>query len=194
MSSACTVNSTVDNWIIEEDLPVRATLRVVRRNDPDFGLSQDEIQDRNEYISCYLIRDYEVLIMLPNQDPEDSFFIGDFDVTDAEYSAFHTHDFQRKLKPFDRYGYAMKKILERVNDLAILHSVVTTPEGKANVCRKLESLMELEFRIPLLDLVARYGNTTDQDKRYSLKQKIGRINRRILECRKIWEQFAPRDA
>ena len=46
------ISFTVDNWIAEEELPVRANLKVIRRNDPDYGLTEEEIQDRNEFIRC----------------------------------------------------------------------------------------------------------------------------------------------
>jgi hypothetical protein len=34
-------------------------------------------------------------------------------------SPFNTWDFQRGRKPFDKYGYRIKKVIERVKDLAI---------------------------------------------------------------------------
>jgi hypothetical protein len=37
----------VNNWIDEEKLPVSADLQVAKINDPDYGMIQDEIDDRN---------------------------------------------------------------------------------------------------------------------------------------------------
>ena len=73
----------------------------------------------------------------------------------AEYSAINTHDFQDGLKPFNKYGYAMKKIMERVKDLAILHSCISSPEGRANAHRKYEALLEAKFRSRLAQLIER---------------------------------------
>ena len=75
-----TVSKTVDSWIAEEELPVRANLKVILRNDPNYGLTEDEIQDRVEFIRCYLLREFELLMMIPKQTQEDDFFVGDFTV------------------------------------------------------------------------------------------------------------------
>jgi len=184
---------TVDSWIAEEDLPVRANLKVIRRNDPDYGFTQDEIQDRHEFIRCYLMKDFELLIMIPKQETENDFFIPDCEVDSPEYSAFNTNDFQRRSRPFDKYGYAMKKIMERVKDLAIQHSVVGSRECRMNTYQRYETLVDLEFRYRLMDVVEKYNMTENEVKKFILKKKIGEMNRRILEARKIWEQHAPRD-
>ena len=64
-----------ENWIPTEQLLPSAGLKVICKTDPDHGLSEDEIQDRNEYIRCYLLKDFELLMMIPKQDTEDDFFI-----------------------------------------------------------------------------------------------------------------------
>ena len=194
MKSNEEINCTVDTWIVEEELPVRANLKIVKLNDPDYGLTQDEIQDRNEFIRCYLMNDFKLLTLIPKQQPsETDFFIIDCNVLDEEYSAFNTHDFQRLLRPFNKYGYAMKKIMECVKDLAILHSSISSQEGRVNTHRRYEHLVEQEFRNRLMALIDQYRWTDDEDRRFSLKGKIGEVSRRILECKKIWEQFAPWD-
>ena len=43
----------MNNWIDKEELPVRADLQVAKINDPDYGMTQEEIDDRNEFIRCY---------------------------------------------------------------------------------------------------------------------------------------------
>ena len=65
MKSIEQIAYTVDSWIDQEELPVRANLKAIRKNDPDYGLSQDEIMDRNEFVRCYLLQDYELLLMIP---------------------------------------------------------------------------------------------------------------------------------
>jgi hypothetical protein len=183
-----------ENSIPEEELPVRAGIKVIRRSDPDFGLSEDEIADRNEFIRCYLMRDFELLMMLPGNEEDNGFFIPDCHVTDEAYSAFNTVDFQKTLRPFDKYGYAMKKILDRVWDLAILHSAISHEEGRQNIQRRFNSLVENEFRGRLLRCVDWYNVARSDDRKAYLKKKIGELNRRIIECKKIWEQYAPWDA
>ena len=183
----------MNTGIVEEELPVSAGLRVVRINDPDYGLSEDEIQDRNEFIHCYLMKDYRRLMTIPEHEPETDFFFPDCCVDDSEYSAFNTVDFQRRLRPFDKYGYAMKMIMERIKDLAIQHSVIDSPEGRNKLYRRYQTIVELEFRNRLLRLVEQYKYTWDDERRLAIKQRVAEINRRILECKSMWEQFAPGD-
>ena len=189
------LKTAYEERIPDEELPVRAGIRVIRRSDPDYGLSEDEIADRYEFIRCYLAREYEVLMMLPADTGGNDFFISDFQVTDAAYSAFNTIDFERNMKPFEnKYGYAMKKIMGRVKDLAILHSAISHEEGRENVLRRFKALVELEFRERLFRYIDQFKAARTDDRKASLKQKIGEMNRRILECKRIWEQCAPRDA
>ncbi len=195
MSSTVSISPAIaDSWIVEEDMPASAALKVIRPTDPDYGLTDDEIQDRNEFIRCYLLSGYGLLLTIPRQIPENDFFIPDVDVCQEEYSAFNTMDFQKTLRPFDGYGYAMKKIIDRVKDLAILHSSISSHTGKERTYRRYESLIELEFRSRLLYLVDRYRATPDPEKRLCLKEKIGEINRRILDCKKTWERYAPAES
>jgi hypothetical protein len=191
MKSQEQISYAVDSWIEEEELPARAGLKFIKRRDPDYGLTKDEKMDRKEFIRCYLFEDFAPLMMIPKQDGDDDFFIGDFPVDAAEYSPFNTHDFQRQLRPFNKYGYAMKMIMERVRDLAILHSSISDQEGRLEIFQRYEALIYREFRDDLLILASRYKKTNDDVKRRWLKQKIAKINLRILECRSIWERFAP---
>ena len=64
------VSFAVDSWIAEEELPVRASIKVIRINDPNYGLTEDEIEDRNEFIRCHLLGEFELLTMIPKQDNE----------------------------------------------------------------------------------------------------------------------------
>ena len=191
MNSYKHISTTVDSWIVEEELPVRANLKVIKQRDPDYGLSEDEIADRNEFIRCYLLREFRLLIAIPKQDTMRDFFIPDCDVSEPEYSAFNTHDFQRSLRPFNKYGYALQKIMERVKDLAILHSSISSPQGRLETYRRYEAFADREFRNRLLGLTERYKRIEDDDKKAWLKQKIAELNRRILECKRLWERYAP---
>jgi hypothetical protein len=191
MKSVEQISTTVDSWIVEEELPVRATLKVIKQRDPDYGLSEDEIADRNEFIRCYLLREFGLLIAIPKQDTVRDFFIPDCDVSESEYSAFNTHDFQRTLRPFNTYGYAIKKVMERVKDLAILHSSISSEEGRVDTYRRYEAFVDREFRNRLMGLTERYKRGEDDEKKAWLKRKIAELNRRILDCKKIWERYAP---
>jgi hypothetical protein len=77
MKSIGQIEYTEDSWIDQEELPVRAGLKVIRKNDPDYGLSEDEVMDRNEFIRYYLLQEFELLLMIPKKDGEDDLFITD---------------------------------------------------------------------------------------------------------------------
>jgi AraC-like DNA-binding protein len=182
--------STYEDCIPEEELPVKADIRVVRQNDPDYGLSDDEVADRNEFIRCHLAREFELLMMIPAKTDNADYFIADLHVGDDGYSAFNTVDFQRTQEPFDKYGYAMKKVMERVTDLAVLHSSISHEVGRQNLAKRFESLVELAFREPLFQYVDRYKAAKKDEQRQRLKKKIGEMNRRILEAKSAWEQYS----
>ena len=181
----------IDSWIPEEEMPARAGLKVIRKNHPDFGLTQDEIQDRNEFIRCYLMNEFESLLMIPEQEGEEDFFMHEGYVADDDYSAFNSVDFQRRLQPFNSYAYAIKTIMEHVKDLAIMHSSCTHSQNRQSVYRKYEAFVDSKFRDRLLNLVQQYKRARFEDRRYFLRREIAKLNQKILECKRIWERYAP---
>ena len=178
-------------YIPEEECPVRAGLRIERKSDPDYGLSEDEIADRNEFIRCYLVREFELLMMIPAETGVDDFFIPDCHVTDDAYSAFNTVDFQQSIKPFDKYGYAMKKIMDRVKALAILHSSISREEGRQNIGRRFDSLIEFEFREPLFSYVDRFKAAKTEEQKQRLKRKIGELTEELSKQEKHGSNSLP---
>jgi hypothetical protein len=184
------INIPVDRWIEEEDLPVSASLKVIHRNDPDYGMTQDEIDDRNEFIRCYILSGFEALLTIPFQKFENDFFVEDW----AE-SAFNTEDYYRVYRtlPFNKYAYRIKKIMEKVMDLATLHSCISSFQGRMRTKNRYENLINLEFGNQAATLTKKYRMTTDRDIRFALRAKIGELNKRIFACKKLWEQYAPWD-
>lgn len=184
------INIHVDRWIEEEDLPARASLKVIHRNDPDCGITQDEIDDRNEFIKCYILSGFEALLTIPVQKFESDFFVEDW-----EESAFNTEDFYRvyRSSPFNKYAYRIKKVMEKVMDLAILHSCISSLPGRMRLKNRFENLINFEFGNRAARLTKKYRMTTDRDIRFALSAKIGELNKRIFEFKKLWEQYAPWD-
>jgi hypothetical protein len=179
-----------DTRIDERELPVRANLKVIHRNDPDYAMTKDEIDDRNEFIRCHILRGFATLLMIPVQKFEREFFIENW-----EESAFNTEDFYRlyQPQPFNRYSYRIKKIMEQVRDLAILHGCVSCPQGRRRIQNRYSNLVALEFRNQALILIKRYRTNPDPEIKTELREKIGELNKRILQSKRIWEQYAPRD-
>ena len=194
MNSINCINHPSGSWITEKELPPSAALKVIKSNDPNHGLAEDEIQDRYEFIRCYILSSFKLLMMIPKQEVENDFFIPDVNPSDEGYNAFNTVDFQRTLKPFNKYGYAMKKIMERVKELAIIHASASFQDSRDHAYLRYEAFVDLKFRHQVLDLVEEYKYTFRPEWRYILKHRIGQLNRRIMECRRVWEQYAPPSA
>ena len=171
--SETTIDSEVDGWFDREELSVSPVLRVEKRNDPWYGMSEEEVEDRKEFIRCYINKDFELLLLIPIQPRENDFWFSSHQ--EFMESAFNTWDYQRDRKPFNKYGYRIKKIMEQVKDLAILHSSISQPEGRASIQRRYENLVENEFRDPLLRLAERYQRTVGEEDRYLIKKKIAEL-------------------
>ena len=194
MKTAEHVGCEVDSWIAEEELPVTAQLEVIRQNDPDYGLTEDELAERNEFIQRYLMQDFAPLLSVPRHAANTGFFIPEADVSSPDYSAFSTHDFLDTLQPFNKYGYAMKKLMERIRDLAILHSCLSSEQGRLNTLRRYEAFLEAKFRTRLAHLIERCRLVDDPDRKLDMKLKIAELTRRITEAKRIWERYAPWDS
>jgi hypothetical protein len=183
--------NNAENWIPTEQLPPSAGLKVICKNSPDHELTEDEIQDRNEYIRCYLLKDFELLMMIPKQDTKDDFFIYDCDVFSRHYSAFNTHDFQKQMRPFNMQAYVMKKIMERVKDLAIMHSCIRQPENRQLVYERFISLMNFEFLNEVEELARQLHTDISYTEQAQIKRKITSLSCKIQKCKRIWERYAP---
>jgi len=133
-------------------------------------------------------------MMIPQPNYQEDFFIPDVDVTREAYSAFNSHDFQPQRRRFNKYRYAIRKIMERVQDLAMMHSSISDPVNRAEVKQRYETFLDVQFRDPLAVLIVEYQNEQSSIQRYRLKRKMIELNRRILEARKIWTRFAPPEA
>jgi len=194
MKTAQHVGCEVDTWIAEEELPSAAQLIDNRQNDPDHGLTEDELHERNDFIQWYLMQDYAPLLSVPRQAADSRLFIPEVDASSPDYSAFSTHDFLDTLQPFNKYGYAMKKLMERIRDLAILHSCLSSEQSRLNTQRRYEAFLEAKFRSRLAHLIERCRLTNDPDRKVDLKLKIAELTRRITEAKRIWERYAPWDS
>ncbi len=181
------LKETVDKWIEDEQRVFR--LKVVRINDPWQGMSDEEIEDRREFIRCYLLKDLEPVLMLPVQPRESGFWFESAE--EFEESAFNTWDFQRTQKPFDKYDYRLKKILEHIQDLAVMHSCISQSEGRENIKARFELILRNEFRDPLLSIIEQFRRTSDEERIARLRANIAKLSRHIMECKAIWQRYSP---
>ena len=88
-----TISETVDRWMEEETKPKDRRISVIRKSSPWYGMSEEEIEDRREFIRCYLLKDFELLLMIPVLPRENDFWFS----SHQEFleSAFNTCDFQK---------------------------------------------------------------------------------------------------
>ena len=174
-----------------DELPVSPTLKVVRRNDPWHGYSDEDREDCEEFIRCYLREEMAPLLSLPCK----AQWHGIWWESHEEFleSAFNTWDYERYRGPVDRAAYWRKKVVEEVEKLAVLHSSISEPEGRRRVEARYEALIEAELRGPACELVARYAQCQDPKQRAKLKQRIGRYQGLVLQCREVWRTKSPPD-
>ena len=132
---------------------------------------------------------FELLLLIPVKPRENGFWFSDYD--EFKESAFNTWDFEKMHGPFDKYGYRVKKVLEQVKDLALLHSCISQPEGRKNIRDRFELVLNEEFRNPLLEIVERYRKTFNEERRAELRRKIAKLSQHIMECKRIWEKYSP---
>ena len=182
------ISQTTDNSISEDEIPVSPALKIIRGNDPWYGMSEEEVEDAKEFIRCYINKEFELLLQIPVEPIQNDFWFSSHQ--EFMESAFNTWDFQRDRKPFNKYGYRIKKVIEQVKDLAILHSCISQPEGKANAQRRYENLVDNEFRGRLMYWVEQYKRARYEERICWIKRRIAELNRRILQCQKVWEEYA----
>jgi len=182
------ISQTTDNWISEDEIPVSPALKIIRANDPWYGMSEEEVEDAKEFIRCYLNKDFENLLLIPIEPQENDFWAPNHQ--EFHESAFNTWDFQRTQRPFNKYAWRIRKIMEQVKELAILHSCISQPEGRVNTQRRWENLVDNEFRGRLMYWVEQYKRARYEERIYQIKRRIAELNRRIMQCQEVWEEYA----
>ena len=180
----------VEGWLLEEELPTRSGLKVLKSNHPDHGLTEDEVEARNEFIAWHLSQETALLNLIPASEGDNGFFLADLEVTDTEYSAFNTHDFQRFRCPVNGKAYAQKKLAQKVKDLAILHSCLSTAEGRVSTQARFKGLLEAEFQDRLENLAQKLHQARDGVDQAEVRLKIGRIQRQVWELSSTWAKHA----
>jgi len=182
------ISGIVDSWIDEEELPVSAGLKPIRKYDLYSEMDEEEIQAYFDFMEWYFCQEHLLFLDLPRLEEPD-FWPVELDDFGNDISAFNTHDYER-LHPFDRYHWKLKKAYERVKELALTHSCISQEEGRENIYQRYKNLVENEFRdegVMLLEHYKKYKVWIDKEK---LFEKIEVLNSRIRKCKKIWREYA----
>lgn len=187
------ISQEVDQWIVEEDLPPKATLKPINKLDGLYPENEEERQAYWDFIHWAINKEHAVLLYIPKQqnENEQDFWQLDLDESGTDVSAFNTADFKR-MHPhsFNKYAYRLKKIYEKVQNLALLHSCITTKEGKTNIHRRFTCLVENEFKDKAMILLQTYKKYPQLINKEEVHKKIVELNRQIRKCNQIWKQNA----
>ena len=187
------ISKIVDGWIAEEELPVNHRLKVIKKFDDLYpqDWDEDEFEAYWEFIAKGLAKDYEPLLALPKPDDECESWPFLIDETDENSNAFASIDFKRRYPfKFDKLAYKLKKIYERVKDLAETYSCITHREGKRNTYERFKDLVENEFQSRAVWIKKVLPKTKDPQKRKNLGRELFILSCRIQQCNKIWRKHA----
>ena len=188
------ISKQVQDWIHEQDLTSNAALKPVNKFDELYPESEEEQQAYWDFIHWAINREHALLLYIRKQPNENDFWQLDLDETGTDVSAFNTADFERLHNySFDKYAYKIKKIYEKVQDLGLLHSCVSTKEGKTNIHRRFRNLIESEFKERAEILVETYKKYPQLISKEKVFDKVTELNINIRKCNRIWHQHAYRD-
>jgi len=182
------ISQDVDSWIADEQLPARAGLKAIKGFDPYEGMDEDEIQAYKEFRRWFVNKELDILKMIPQQEKDD-FYIP-FEDDDSISFAFGSMDFQRLMPKFNKYHYKLKKIYERVKDLADTHASISQQEGKDNTKQKYINLIEIEFRDNAIMMLKTYNEYPHLVNKEKLFERIAEVNAKIRKCKDIWDKYA----
>ncbi|RJR23648.1 MAG: hypothetical protein C4582_05295 [Desulfobacteraceae bacterium] len=183
------IGQTVDQWIHEEDLPPRANLKVIRRFDGLYPQDEDEREAYWDFIHWFMTREHALILSIPKPRDVSDFWQVELDELGHDVSAFNTVDYAR-LHPFDKEAYRVKKIYERVKDLALLHSCLSDQEGRERMYRRFRRLVEDEVRDRAVTLLKKYQEDPQRFNKFQVFEQIAQLNRCIRRCNDIWRRWS----
>ena len=149
----------------------------------------------NEAEILQMCDDWLEIIQLPKT-KSDFYLLKQFEETPngkvIDVSAFNTMDFLRGQEDFefDKYRYFTDKVAEKAEDLAIMHSCITDAEGRNNVRKRFEALVNSKFGNSASWLTARIKECNDLGEMSELVDKLHEKNRQIRRLQSIWNKYA----
>ena len=161
------------------DIPTTARLKKLKKLDLWNGFDDEMVEDYRDYMSWFMHSEHSTLMSLPKPKRGD-FIPVEMDENGNDVSQFNTCDFLKDMPRFNGYGYRIRKIMERIDDLAMQHSCISDESGRQKVKRMCQSVIESEFSIEALEA---------QEKGDMMKAK--RLFDRIDECARVWEGWNP---
>ena len=165
------------------DLPASAGLKVIRRNDPWLGYTEDEKDEAMEFIAWYVQSEHEPIMRVAESQSQ-----AWFDWSDPQ-SAFNTWDFERVCGKFevDKWRYRVAKILEHIKDLAIMHSCLSNQDGRQNTIRRARLVVQDEFMAPAIEHMKRSQRSRDPEGASHYRCKARQLLHLVEKAAEIWQ-------
>ena len=182
------IRARVEAWIADEELATNGRLKPVRKFDGLYPEDLDEAVAYWDFIHWALTQEHAVLLTIPKQDSRKDFW--QIETDDSISFLFGSADYLGRLPEFDRYQYRIKKVCEKVKDLAITYSCISNKCGKENTYNKYRRSVENEFQDQakvLYDTLKKYPAWVNKQK---LLERLTELNSRIRRCKRIWDKYA----
>lgn len=118
------IQKKVDAMIAWDGLPPRADLKPIRQFDGLLPEDPDEHEAYLDTIAWVFKREHLLLEIIPKERTDSDFWKTELDEFGHDTSAFNTYDFERTHGAFSLYHWQLKKLCERIRNLAIDFSIV----------------------------------------------------------------------
>jgi hypothetical protein len=183
------ISQEVDSWIAQEEIPKHPFLKPIRQFDGLYPEDEEERQAYFDFIAWAMNIEHEVLMSIPLEKNQHNRFFIQLDGDGCDISPYNTIDYLRD-HPFDKYHYRLKKVFERVKDLAETYSCLSNKDGKNNIRKRFINLVSTEFQDKAIELRQSYLNNRTRYNKETVLERIEEFNKNIRICNVIWKKYA----
>ena len=180
------ISKAVCGWIAEEEMPPGPGLKVLKGFDPYAGMDEDEIEAYLDFRHWYQNRDHQLLDLVPVKPFEIYCFEEPDDAISFPFGSIDRGDFS----PYQKYQYRLRKVMERVRDLAQTFSCISHESGRKNIQKRYECLLYNEFRSKVLNLAKNYAKYRKYMNPKKVRKRISEYYRQISIAKEIWNEHA----
>jgi len=113
-------------------------------------MDDSEIEAYWDFMRWFLGQEHVLLLSIPKPEEPD-FWSVQLDESGNNISQMNTVDFKRSY-PFNKYHYKIKKVMEKVKDLALTHSCISDEAAKKRIKDRFLELARRECQDKMKDL------------------------------------------
>ncbi len=182
------IGQDIDSWIAESELPSAANIRPIRKFDDLYPDDQDEYEAWCEWVHWHMNKDHAIIMTIQVNDKKDNWI--PYEPDDSLSFPFSSMDFNRRFEGNNTLHWKIKKVYEKVKDLAQTYSCISDSDGKKRTEERFKLLVEKEFETELrtiIDHLKVYGHLMNKNK---AAERIEELNKRIKKCKFIWLEHA----